>query len=445
MALDGIAGAGAHDGAGDDGERDDGEPAGPRTWTATDPRDPRGPRLAVPAPPASAPAGVPAVLAARYELGALLGRGGMGAVYRATDRQLGRAVAIKLLAAPRGDASTQAGEAGTHTDDAGNADDDDGVLREARAQARVDHPSVCKVFEVGRADGASYIAMQYVAGERFDHLAPRLTIAERVRVLRDIAHALHEAHRLGLVHRDVKPSNILVERDPDGALRPYLTDFGIAREIGAHGTLTGVVAGTPAFMAPEQARGEIRALDRRTNATLAAAGEGDEAGGVLRKRRQGQVLRRFTLGARLHFLPRYQLAQIAIADGVFAQEQQRVAVDAELSAADGTETGLLGRFGKARQTVKTALVGQRQRAVAKLRGARGQLLRLRGPGEEAEGALAAQLDIRNHGRRSLGSGFIGVSHHGTSAAARGRVSRNAHRGTSDRRADHGTGDKFPRR
>ncbi|QSQ27132.1 serine/threonine protein kinase [Pyxidicoccus parkwayensis] len=219
--------------------------AGPGTMTAS---VEAGPRLApAPTPPLPGPEGLPALpeaVTGRYEILTLLGRGGMGAVYRARDRRLGREVALKLLFSGDGER----------------------LLREARAQARVEHEHACKIHEVGAEGGASYIAMQLVDGEPLDKLSAKLTVEEKARILRQVALALHEAHRLGLVHRDVKPSNILVERREDGALHPYLTDFGIAREAGEEGlTATGAIAGTPAFMAPEQARGEVRALDRRTD------------------------------------------------------------------------------------------------------------------------------------------------------------------------------------
>ncbi|HEX2570450.1 MAG TPA: protein kinase [Polyangia bacterium] len=184
----------------------------------------------------------------RYELLEPLGQGGMGAVYKARDRRLGRIVALKFIrgvdphAIPR-------------------------FLQEARAQARIDHPHVCKVYEAGEVEGQSYIAMQLVPGQRLDQAARDMSLPEKVQVMKTVAEAMHEAHKLGIIHRDLKPSNILVERTADGRLHPVVLDFGLARESpDGHGlTVTGEVMGTPAYMAPEQARGEVRSLDRCTD------------------------------------------------------------------------------------------------------------------------------------------------------------------------------------
>ncbi|WP_437291050.1 protein kinase domain-containing protein [Sorangium sp. So ce406] len=192
------------------------------------------------------PSPIPPSLHARFEDFHLLGRGGMGVVYRARDLRLGRRVAIKLVLA------------GAHVDGT--------FLREARAQARLRHENVCEVHEAGVADRVPFIVMRYIEGRSLQEARDDLTLEEKVRVARTIAAALHEAHRIGLVHRDVKPSNILLERGEDGSHRPYLMDFGIARDAGEGGaTLTGAVLGTPAYMAPEQAAGRVRALDRRTD------------------------------------------------------------------------------------------------------------------------------------------------------------------------------------
>ncbi|HLL82975.1 MAG TPA: protein kinase [Longimicrobium sp.] len=184
----------------------------------------------------------------RYELLELLGRGGMGEVYEARDRRLGRLVALKFI----------------------RGADPDRVMRflqEARAQARIDHPNVCKVFEVGEVSGKAYIAMQLVGGQRLDQAAATMTLPEKMEAMREVAAAIHEAHRLGIIHRDLKPSNIMLERREDGRCVPVVMDFGLAYEAqsGHDLTETGALLGTPAYMAPEQARGDVRSIDRRSD------------------------------------------------------------------------------------------------------------------------------------------------------------------------------------
>ncbi|MBL9040398.1 MAG: serine/threonine protein kinase [Myxococcales bacterium] len=184
----------------------------------------------------------------RYEFLRLLGQGGMGVVYAARDRKLGRKVALKFLLGV-GEAQTQR------------------FLQEARAQARLHHANICEVYEVGEVDGRSYIAMQLVEGQSLQQAAPSLSLVDKIQLLRVTALAVHEAHRLGIIHRDLKPSNIMVERVVDGSLRPVVMDFGLARESGENQGLTesGAVIGTPAYMPPEQARGQSRHLDRRAD------------------------------------------------------------------------------------------------------------------------------------------------------------------------------------
>jgi serine/threonine-protein kinase len=154
----------------------------------------------------------------------------MGAVYRARDRRLARFVALKFIRS-----------------------DDPGLTRrfmqEARAQSRIDHPSVCKVYEVGEVDGRPYIAMQLIEGKSLDLLAPTLPIEQKARIIREIAAALHTAHELGVIHRDIKPSNIMVEQPLPGQLHPIIMDFGLAREAGEEKGLTesGAVMGTVKF------------------------------------------------------------------------------------------------------------------------------------------------------------------------------------------------------
>lgn len=184
----------------------------------------------------------------RYEFLSLLGRGGMGAVYKARDRTLGRIVALKFI---RHDDPQQVSR----------------FLQEARAQARIDHPGVCKVFDLGMVERKPYIAMQFVDGASLDKAAAGLSLPEQVRLVREAAEALHAAHEIGIIHRDIKPANIMVELGADSLLHPIIMDFGLARETTHEKGITesGAVMGTPAYMSPEQARGDVRRLDRRTD------------------------------------------------------------------------------------------------------------------------------------------------------------------------------------
>ncbi|MFY9821030.1 MAG: protein kinase [Thermoanaerobaculia bacterium] len=181
----------------------------------------------------------------RYRVERLLGAGGMGTVYKAFDPTLGRYVALKFL----------------------HRNDDDHTqrfLREARAQARIAHPHVCQVHEVGEVEGRPYIAMQYIDGRSLGELCEELTVETKVRLLRDVARAVHAAHRNGLIHRDLKPGNILMARDESGELHPFVVDFGLAQEQDEVAlSRTGVISGTPAYISPEQAQG--KPLDRRTD------------------------------------------------------------------------------------------------------------------------------------------------------------------------------------
>ncbi|HVK63435.1 MAG TPA: serine/threonine-protein kinase, partial [Polyangium sp.] len=192
------------------------------------------------------PSSIPLGLLTRFGEFHFLGSGGMGAVYRAKDRHLGRDVAVKFL--------HQADPETNRT-----------LLREARAQARIEHEHACKVHEVGTDGDRPYIVMQYIAGEPLDLAGERMTREQKVRAVQQVSMALHEAHRLGIIHRDVKPGNIMIEQGEDGAYKPYIMDFGIAREMGKSIQMTASLAGTPAYMAPEQASGDAETLDRRTD------------------------------------------------------------------------------------------------------------------------------------------------------------------------------------
>ncbi|MEZ4401551.1 MAG: serine/threonine-protein kinase [Kofleriaceae bacterium] len=182
----------------------------------------------------------------RYEPIRMLGQGGMGRVYLARDLRLQREVAIKFMREDEPELARR-------------------IVAEARAQARVSDDRVCQVFDVGEAGGRVYIAMEFVDGQPLTELVDQLTYEQKALVIRGAALGIHEAHRVGLIHRDLKPSNIMVERAADGTLRPFVMDFGIARDWTDGSTVTGTVLGTPQFMAPEQARGEVKQLDRRAD------------------------------------------------------------------------------------------------------------------------------------------------------------------------------------
>jgi serine/threonine-protein kinase len=175
----------------------------------------------------------------RYRLEEKIGSGGMSTVYRAFDPMLERWVAIKLM----------------HRDISSDPDQLERFRREARAVAQLNHPHVVTVIDAGEDEGAPYIVFEFVEGEtlkeRIKRLG-RLPVAEAVAYAIEIGRALECAHQNRLVHRDVKPQNVLI--DPDG--RAKVTDFGIARSLEAHGlTATGRVLGTTDYVSPEQALG----------------------------------------------------------------------------------------------------------------------------------------------------------------------------------------------
>ena len=174
-----------------------------------------------------------------YDLLEELGRGGMGVVYKARHRGLDRIVALKVL---------------RHGDSA-HAVELVRFRQEAQSAARLDHPNVVPVYEVGERDGQPFFTMQYVPGETLaDRLADGpLPAREAARLLLPVCDAIHVAHQQGVLHRDLKPSNILI----DAAGRPMVTDFGLAKRVeeGNSLTHTGAILGTPTHMAPEQAAG----------------------------------------------------------------------------------------------------------------------------------------------------------------------------------------------
>ncbi|NUR02317.1 MAG: serine/threonine protein kinase [Streptomyces sp.] len=189
---------------------------------------------------------------AGYRIEREIGRGGMAVVYRARDLRLDRTVALKLLAPEL-------------------ARNDTFRLRfthESRAAAAIDHPHIVPVYEAGETDGVLYIAMRYVEGSDLRHLLDRrgpLAPAAALRIAAQVASALDAAHEHGLVHRDVKPGNILVARgtDSDHPEHAYLTDFGLTKKsLSLTGfTTVGQFVGTLDYVAPEQISG--RPVDGR--------------------------------------------------------------------------------------------------------------------------------------------------------------------------------------
>jgi serine/threonine protein kinase/formylglycine-generating enzyme required for sulfatase activity len=183
----------------------------------------------------------------RYRIEGMLGQGHYGRVYLARDDELKRPVAIKV---PHPNRPRQLG-------------DDEAYLAEARVLASLDHPNIVPVFDVGRTeDGRPYLVSKLIEGNNLAQklLQSRSAYDEAALLVATVAEALHSAHRLGLVHRDVKPGNILI--DPGG--RPYVADFGLALREETFGQDTGL-AGTPAYMSPEQARGEGHRVDGRSD------------------------------------------------------------------------------------------------------------------------------------------------------------------------------------
>ena len=188
-------------------------------------------------------------VSAQYEVLRLLGQGGMGAVYLARERLLERLVAVKVLRRElvHGDARER-------------------FIREARTAAKLTHPHIVPLYSFGQADDTLYYIMGYVEGEALEERlkrSGRLGASDARRILAELADALEYAHNNGVVHRDIKPDNILIDRVSGRAI---LTDFGIAKTTAGGTTITrtGIVVGTPLYMSPEQSAGD-REIDGRTD------------------------------------------------------------------------------------------------------------------------------------------------------------------------------------
>ncbi|MGZ7032758.1 MAG: serine/threonine-protein kinase, partial [Thermoanaerobaculia bacterium] len=174
------------------------------------------------------------MIAGRYRIMSLLGRGGMGEVYRADDLNLGQEVALKFLP-----------EAAT------NEDSLERFRNEVRIARQISHPNVCRVYDIGETNGQIYLSMEYIDGEDLASLVRRigrLPSDKAVEIARKVCAGLSAAHNKGVLHRDLKPANIML----DGRGEALVTDFGLA---GLAAEITDVNSGTPAYMAPEQLAG----------------------------------------------------------------------------------------------------------------------------------------------------------------------------------------------
>jgi hypothetical protein len=180
----------------------------------------------------------------RYQVRERLGQGGMGVLYLALDPAIDRLVALKLLRVNQPEVRER-------------------FIREARLAARLQHPNIVTIFDVGEHDGQPFIAMEYIPGETLAELIARrapLALIRRLEIVADACKGLAFAHKNGVVHRDVKPANLMISRD-SGVLK--VLDFGIARNVDSNLTQAGMLIGTPSYMSPEQLEG--RPIDHRSD------------------------------------------------------------------------------------------------------------------------------------------------------------------------------------
>jgi len=184
-----------------------------------------------------------------YELLEEIGRGGQGVVFRAWQRSLNRTVAVKIIGI--GQLTTTA-----HLKR---------LRREAEAAAKLNHPGIVPIYEVGERDGTYYFSMRFVEGDCLDEAISRgsISVREAAELIAKVARTVHYAHEHGILHRDIKPGNILLDANGE----PHLTDFGLARLVEHGSTVTGSleVMGTPSYMAPEQAVGNNAGVNRATD------------------------------------------------------------------------------------------------------------------------------------------------------------------------------------
>ncbi len=185
----------------------------------------------------------------QYEVLELLGQGGMGIVYKAKQSNLDRTVALKVILG------------GLHAP----PDNLQRFRTEAEAVARLQHPNVVQIYEVGEHEGHSYFSLEYVEGGTLaDKIrTTSLTCREATNLVQTLASAMHVVHDHGLIHRDLKPANVLLTKSGE----PKITDFGLVKQLNVQATKTqtGTVMGTPSYMAPEQARGQTKAIGPATD------------------------------------------------------------------------------------------------------------------------------------------------------------------------------------
>jgi len=184
-----------------------------------------------------------------YELLEEVGRGGQGVVFRARQKSLNRTVALKVISLGQWASKTHLKR----------------FRLEAEAAASLDHPSIVPIYEVGERDGSCYFSMRFVEGGQLDEVVRRTPISTRqaAELIAKVARTVHYAHEHGIVHRDIKPGNILLDANGE----PHLTDFGLARLVESESTVTRTmeVLGTPSYMAPEQAVGKNAAVGSATD------------------------------------------------------------------------------------------------------------------------------------------------------------------------------------
>src|SRR6059058_1866833 len=184
-----------------------------------------------------------------YELVEEIGRGGQGVVFRARQKNLNRTVALKIIGLGQWASKAHVKR----------------FRLEAEAAARLDHPCIVPIYEVGERDGCCYFSMKFVEGGQLDEVVRRtpMSIRQAAELIAKVARTVHYAHEHGILHRDIKPGNILLDQKGE----PHLTDFGLARLVETESTMTRTldVLGTPSYMAPEQAVGNNAAVSSVTD------------------------------------------------------------------------------------------------------------------------------------------------------------------------------------